>query len=90
MIRTPRHCRKGFTLVELVLAMLIMGLLMYSIFGLADATVKSTRAMVDHQTEEITRDAFFTMMKRHFEELPGNCRMDLAADLGDRTVSFEI
>ncbi len=57
--------------------MVIMALLMTSIFKLADATVKSTRAMVDHQSEEITRDAFFSMMKRHFEGLPGNCRMDL-------------
>jgi len=77
MMRRPQYSRSGFTLVELVLAMVLMGLLMGSIFKLADATVKSTRAMVDHQSEEITRDAFFTMMRRHFEELPGNCRMDL-------------
>ncbi|MBR01331.1 MAG: hypothetical protein CMO60_10815 [Verrucomicrobiales bacterium] len=77
MMRSARYSRNGFTLVELVLSMVIMGLLMGSIFKLADATVKSTRAMVDHQSEEITRDAFFTLMKRHFEELPGNCRMDL-------------
>lgn len=76
-MRTTNRKRKGFTLVELVLAMLITALLMRSIFMLADGTVKSARAMVDTQSEEITRDAFFTMMRRHFEELPGNCRMEL-------------
>ena len=61
MMRSARYSRNGFTLVELVLSMVIMGLLMGSIFKLADATVKSTRAMVDHQSEEITPDAFFTL-----------------------------
>ena len=72
-----RGSRGGFTLFELVLAMIISGLLVTAIMRLADATIKSTRTTVDKQTEQITRDAFFTLLKRHFEELPGNARMEL-------------
>jgi prepilin-type N-terminal cleavage/methylation domain-containing protein len=71
--RSPR----GFTLLELVLAMIISGLLITSIMNLADATIKTTRLTVDRQNEQITQDAFFTLMRRHFERLPGNARMEL-------------
>jgi len=69
--------RRGFTLLELILAMIISGILIVAIMKLADATIKSTRLTVDSQTEQITRDAFFTLLRRHFEGLPGNARMEL-------------
>ena len=71
--RSPR----GFTLLELVLAMIISGLLVTSIMNLADATIKTTRLTVDRQNEQITQDAFFNLMRRHFKKLPGNARMEL-------------
>ncbi|MGJ8695155.1 MAG: PulJ/GspJ family protein [Verrucomicrobiaceae bacterium] len=69
--------KRGFTLVELVLAMIISGLLVTSIMRLADSTIKSTQQTVQRQNAEITQDAFFTLMRRHFEGLPGNCRIEL-------------
>ncbi|MGE9268942.1 MAG: type II secretion system protein [Verrucomicrobiales bacterium] len=71
---------RGFTLLELVLAIGIIGLLMGAIFKLASGTIQATDAVVDRQNEEITLDAFCTLLKRHFESLPGNAVMELVAD----------
>ncbi len=80
--------RGGFTLLELVLAMIISGILITMIMKQADATIKSTRLTVDTQTEQINRDAFFTLMQRHFQRLPGDARMELTfTDRGDQYLS---
>lgn len=75
-----RKTRAGFTLLELVLAIGILGLLMGTIFRLASGTIQATSAVIDRQNEEITLDAFFSLMKRHFEGLPGNCEMKLRSE----------
>ncbi|MGD1978439.1 MAG: prepilin-type N-terminal cleavage/methylation domain-containing protein, partial [Akkermansiaceae bacterium] len=68
---------KGFSLFELVIALAISGLVLTSIFKIADGTVKSTRTLVDFQDEDITRDAFFSFLRDHFDSLPGNAEMKL-------------
>lgn len=75
-----KKTRAGFTLLELVLAIGILGLLMGTIFRLASGTIQATAAVVDRQNEEITLDAFITLMKRHFEGLPGNTVMELYSE----------
>ncbi|MDA7864458.1 GspJ family type II secretion system protein [bacterium] len=80
-----RGGRSGFTLLELVLAMVISGILIVAIMNLADATIKSTRLTVDRQTEQISQDAFFTLLKRHFESLPGDARMELSFTEGSQS-----
>jgi len=72
-----RARRKGFTLIEVVLALAIAGFMLTAIFSMADATVKTTSNLVEVQSSGVTRDAFFTLMKKHFSGLPGNCRMEL-------------
>lgn len=69
----------GFTLMEVVLALAIAGMVMSSIFLLARSSIQSTSVMIEAQNEEIARDAFFSMMRRHFESLPGDAVMDLRA-----------
>ena len=68
---------KGFTLLELVLSLAIAGMVISSIFLIARGSIHSTTTMIDAQNEEIARDAFFTMIRNHFESLPGNAVMDL-------------
>ncbi len=68
---------KGFTLFELVLALGIAGLVLTSIFKIADGAVRSTSTMVDMQNEDISRDAFFSFLRNHFDSLPGNAVLDL-------------
>lgn len=80
--------RKGFTLVELILAMIISSLLIAAIMTQADATIKSTRITVDRQNQQIVQSAYLTLMKDHFEGLPGNCRLELTfSDSGQQYLS---
>lgn len=80
--------RRGFTLIELVLAMIISGLLIGAIMTQADATIRSTRTTIDRQNARIVQGAFFTLMKDHFEGLPGNCRLELTfSDSGQQYLS---
>ncbi|MFT6238105.1 MAG: prepilin-type N-terminal cleavage/methylation domain-containing protein [Akkermansiaceae bacterium] len=69
--------KKGFTLFELVLALGIAGLVLTSIFRIADGAVRSTTKMVDMQNEDISRDAFFSFLRNHFDSLPGNAVINL-------------
>ncbi|MEN8693552.1 MAG: type II secretion system protein [Akkermansiaceae bacterium] len=80
--------RRGFTLIEVVLAMVISGFLIAAIMIKSKATVSSTRVMVERQNAQIVQDAFFTLMKDHFEGLPGNCRLELTfSDSGQQYLS---
>jgi prepilin-type N-terminal cleavage/methylation domain-containing protein len=88
MKKTKKKLSCGFTLVELILAMIISSLLITAIMTQADSTLQSTRLTVERQNEQITRNAFFTLMKDHFEGLPGNCRLELTfSDRGQQYLS---
>ncbi len=77
----PPNCSltKGFTLFELVLALGIAGMVLTSIFKIADGAVRSTSTMVDMQNEDISRDAFFSFLRNHFDSLPGNAVLNLVS-----------
>lgn len=68
---------KGFTLFELVLAIAISAAVLTAIFKIADGAVRATSKMVDIQNEDITRDAFFSFLRNHFDSLPGNAVFNL-------------
>lgn len=72
-----RQHEKGFTLFELVIALAIGGMVITSIFKIADGAVQSTTTMMEFQDEDITRDAFFSFLRNHFDSLPGNAVIDL-------------
>lgn len=69
--------KNGFTLIEVVIAVAIMGFVLASIFKIADGAIRSTSAMVEIQNDEITKDAFFSFLRDHFDRLPGNAVLDL-------------
>ena len=73
----PEEQPSGFTLFELVLAIAIGAMVITAIFKIADGAVQSTTQMMEYQDEDITRDAFFTFLRDHFDSLPGNAVIDL-------------
>lgn len=79
--RIQRPARRGgFTLLELVLAMLLLGLLVGMIFSSASANIQLGHAVVQSQNEESEKNAFFDLLSRRFATLPGNTRMELVAE----------
>lgn len=76
----PPRRRGGFTLLELVVAMLVMALLVGMIFTTANANIALSRGVIDRQNEQSIRNAFFDLLVRRFASLPGNTRMGLVAN----------
>lgn len=69
--------RKGFTLVELVLAVLLLALLTGMIFSTSTASLEVGNRIVKTQNEEMLHQAFFDLLEKRLSALPGNTRLDL-------------
>ena len=78
---SPSHRpRKGFTLLELVLALLLIGLLVGMVFGTARSSLMLGNNVVQTQNDEMLHQAFFDFLGNRFAALPGNTRMELTVD----------
>lgn len=68
---------KGFTLVELVLAIFLLALLTGMIFSTSTACLEAGNQIVKTQNEEMLHQAFFDFLEKRLSALPGNTRLDL-------------
>ncbi len=68
----PRNNVRGFTLLEIVLGMAILGLIVSGIYSVAVGTVKLSNAVSESQNEEIRLHNFLRLLRRNFERFPGN------------------
>lgn len=84
----PTVSSKGFTLLELVLALLLIALLVGMIFGTARSSLILGNNVVQTQNEEMLHQAFFDFLDNRFAALPGNTRIELAVtDAGSHYLS---
>ncbi len=74
----PRATRGGFTLLELVIALLLIALLVGMVFSTARSSLVLGNSVVQTQNEEMLHQAFFDLLENRFASLPGNTLMDLA------------
>ena len=74
---TSRSQRGGFTLLEIVIALGLMGLLVGMIFRVAQSSMQLSQVVVTEQNVTMERNAFFNLLKNHFEEIPGNAVLRL-------------
>jgi prepilin-type N-terminal cleavage/methylation domain-containing protein len=77
--RPAVRCR-GFTMLELVVAIAMLALLVGMIFGLATQNLALGNAVVSRQAEVSEQTAFLRLLEKHFSSLPGNARMELVAE----------
>jgi prepilin-type N-terminal cleavage/methylation domain-containing protein len=86
--RPAQSRRRGFTLLELVLALLVMAILAGMIFKTASGSLELSNTVVKRQNEESVQSAFFELLGRRLGALPGNTRMELASnDAGSHYLS---
>lgn len=71
-----RH-HSGFTLLELVIALLLIAMLVGMVFSTARASLQLGNSVVRTQNEEMLHQAFFELLDKRFSTLPGNARLDL-------------
>ena len=85
----PSNPRKrGFTLLELVLAVGLMAILVGMVFGTARTSLALGNTIVKTQNEEMLHQAFFELLGQRFSALPGNTRFDLQVqDSGSHYIS---
>lgn len=75
-----RHRASGFTLLELVIAMLLLTIIVGMVFGIARTSLALGRTIVETQNEEMEHQAFFDLLSQRFSSLPGNTRFDLKVE----------
>ncbi len=75
--RSGVDLRRGFTLLEIVIAIGLMGLLIGTVFRVAQSSIQLSQAVVEEQNVTMERNAFFNLLKSHFEQMPGNTVMRL-------------
>ncbi|MBC7979534.1 MAG: prepilin-type N-terminal cleavage/methylation domain-containing protein, partial [Armatimonadetes bacterium] len=62
----------GFTLLELVIALLLIALLVGMVFATARSSLVLGNTVVKTQNEEMLNQAFFDLLENRFGSLPGN------------------
>jgi prepilin-type N-terminal cleavage/methylation domain-containing protein len=78
MTPVPNKQRQsGFTLLELVMAMLLLTILIGMVFGIARSSLALGNTVVKSQNEEMLHQAFFELLGQRFSAMPGNARFDL-------------
>jgi prepilin-type N-terminal cleavage/methylation domain-containing protein len=83
---SPR--RRGFTLLELVIAMGLLAILVGMVFTTARTSLALGNTIVETQNEEMLHQAFFELLNQRFTSLPGNTRFDLKVqDSGSHYIS---
>jgi hypothetical protein len=84
----------GFTMLEMVMALGLMGMLVGMVFQVAQSSMMLSQMVVDEQKTTMERSAFFNLLKHHFEQIPGNAvmrldRYDASSDRSLFTLTFQ-
>lgn len=58
--------------MEVVIALGLMGMLVGMIFRVASTSTQLSHAVMDRQNVTMEQNAFFNLLKNHFEQIPGN------------------
>jgi len=74
----PHH--SGFTMLELVLAMLLLAMIVGMVFGTARSSLQLGVTVIESQNEEMLNQAFFDFLSARFASMPGNTRFDLQSE----------
>ena len=69
--------RKGYLLIEMLMAMGIAAAVMSLIFAIAAGTMSLGRTVVKEGRDQTRREAFLGFLGRSFEQLPGNAVIEL-------------
>lgn len=89
-MKTHLHssAKHGFTLLETVLAVLLMTMIVGMVMGISKSSLALGTAMVQNQNTEMEHQAFIDLIGRQLSALPGNTRFDLKVeDSGSHYIS---
>ena len=64
--------RRGFTLLEVVVALGMVGMLIGMIFRMSRTSIELSQSVVDEQSVTMERNAFFNLLKTYYALLARN------------------
>lgn len=64
-------------MLEVVIALGLLGLLVGMVFRVASTSIRLSQDVVDSQSASMERNAFYSLLKDFFEQIPGNAVMRL-------------
>lgn len=69
--------RCGFTLIEMVLSLAILGLLVGGIFAISSGSLRMSRELTETQERAMLHDHFLEFCRRSFRQLPSHAKLSL-------------
>lgn len=88
--RNKPRSQRGFTLIEVVIALGLMAALIILCARLATANIQLANGINKQQSENTLRESFFDMMKMQLTSLPGNTRMELIYTKGMQPYEYTL
>lgn len=72
-----RSAPRGFTLIEIMLGLALMGILVGGIFAVQRGAFTVSTSIVERETQTLKVHSFCELLRRNFEQMPGNARVNL-------------
>ena len=80
--------RRGYLLLEVILALILSGLLLGTILEIIDGSLEMSNLMAEDGRRHMTQEAFLTFLGRNLSQLPGNAELNLTRqDVGTHFLS---
>lgn len=70
----------AFTLIEIIIAVAILGMLMAGVYSVAKGAMNLSTATLESQEESMQTQSFVDLLRRTFEQMPGNAQIELKLD----------
>ncbi len=73
----PPTPRRAFTIIEVVLAIALIGLLMTGIFSVQKGAMDVSREVLTREAKTLRVHAFCELLRKTYEQMPGNSKVSL-------------
>jgi prepilin-type N-terminal cleavage/methylation domain-containing protein len=77
MKATLTTAHRAFTLIEILIGLALLGMLTGGIFSVQRGALEVSRAVIESETRTLQVHALCELLRRNFEQMPGNARVNL-------------
>lgn len=74
---SPASTPRAFTIIEVVVGLALMAMLIGGIFSVQRGAMTVSREVVERETQTLKVHSFCELLRRNFEQVPGNAKVNL-------------